>query len=380
MLLDKSLRLKSLPEYPFARIDRIKKKIGKDIIDLGIGDPDLPTPGHIISALKNGVDNPITHKYPPYNGYPELRNAIVKWYKKRFEIKLCPESEVLPLIGSKEGIAHILFSIVNPGDYVLVPDPGYPVYKASTILSGGIPRIVPLLPKNRFLPDLDNIDPKGCKAFFLNYPNNPTAATCSIDFLKGLVGFAKKYNIIILFDMAYSEVYFNEKPSSLLQVPGGKDVGIEFHSFSKTYNMAGWRLGFCVGNSFLIKSLLELKTNLDSGIFGAIQYAGISALEKDAREMREVYKKRMEILVSSLSRMGFNVQMPSATFYLWVKIKGSSLDFSEALLKDTGVVVTPGIGFGKYGEGFVRFSVTSPERKIKEAMKRLGKWKLISKL
>ncbi|MEW6103397.1 MAG: LL-diaminopimelate aminotransferase [bacterium] len=376
MLLDRSLRLKSLPEYPFARIDRLKKEAKVDIIDLGIGDPDLPTPEYIISALKNAIDNPITHQYPPYSGYSSLRCEIASWYKKRFDVDLNPDKEILPLLGSKEGIAHILFSIINPCDYVLTPDPGYPVYKSATILSGGIPRIVPLLSKNGFLPDLDNIDPNGCKAFFLNYPNNPTGATCSLDFLKDLVHFARKNNIIILFDLAYSEVYFDEKPPSLLQIDGGMDVGIEFHSFSKTYNMAGWRLGFCVGNRDIIKSLLDLKTNLDSGIFGAIQYAGISALKNEGfvDEMRKVYKRRLDILTDGLSSCGFKVDMPKATFYLWASIKGPSLDFSEKLLKDTGVVATPGIGFGKYGEGFIRFSVASPDERIKEAVSRIKKW------
>ncbi|MEW6007661.1 MAG: aminotransferase class I/II-fold pyridoxal phosphate-dependent enzyme, partial [bacterium] len=334
-----------------------------------------PTPEYIISSLKNAIDDPITHQYPPYNGYPSLRKEIARWYKKRFNVSLSPDNEILPLLGSKDGISHILFSIINPSDYVLVPDPGYPVYKSATILAGGIPKIVPLLSKNGFLPDLDNIDPKGCKAFFLNYPNNPTGAVCDLDFLKNLVSFARKNNIIILFDLAYSEVYFDEKPPSLLQIKGGIDVGVEFHSFSKTYNMAGWRLGFCVGNKDIIQSLLSLKTNLDSGIFGAVQYAGISALKDEGfvEEMRKVYKRRLDILASGLSSCGFKVDMPKATFYLFLPIKGSSLDFSERLLKDTGVVVTPGIGFGKYGKGFVRFSLTSPDKRIEEAVARIKK-------
>ncbi len=378
----KSDRLKLIPEYPFARIDRLKKEIvrkGKTLIDLGIGDPELPTPPHIITALKRAVDNPATHQYPPYSGYADLKNAIALWYKKRFGVVFNPESEILPLIGSKEGISHILFSIINPGDYVLVPDPGYPVYQSATILAGGIPRIVPLLSQNGFLPDLDKINCEGCKAFFLNYPNNPTGAICDLAFLKELSDFAKKNNIIILFDNAYSEVYFEEPPPTFLQVDGGSDIGVEFHSLSKTYNMTGWRLGFCVGNRKIINALLSLKTNLDSGIFGAVQNAGISALtgsQECVEEMRGVYKRRMEILVNGLFSLGFKAQMPKATFYLWVETEGSSLDFSERLLKEGGVVATPGIGFGKYGEGFIRFSVTSSDEKIKEAIARIKEFRI----
>ncbi|HAW49653.1 TPA: LL-diaminopimelate aminotransferase [bacterium] len=375
----RSEKLKSLPEYPFAKIDRLKEGVEKrEVIDLGIGDPDLPTPTHIISALKEALNDPKIHRYPPYNGYLELRLAISSWYKNRFGVSLEPNSEILPLVGSKDGIFHIVPSIINPGDVVLVPDPGYPVYFSATILGHGVPRIVPLLPENNFLPNLSEIDTKGVKAMFINYPNNPTGAACDIEFLEKLVLWAKENDIIILFDMAYSEVYFEEAPPSILQIPGAIDFCLEFHSLSKTFNMTGWRIGFCVGNKDIIKALLEYKTNVDSGIFGAVQYAAISALTGSQiciEEMRAIYKKRMDVLVRGLSKAGFNVQKPKASFYIWMKIEGKSSDFSEHLLQETGVVCTPGVSFGKYGEEFVRFSVTNSDEKIDEAVNRIIKWK-----
>lgn len=378
MLQFESDRLKKLPAYIFARIDKLKEeeaKKGKRLISLGIGDPDQPTPPHIIQALKEAVDNPKTHSYPPYEGYKELRDAISVWYKNRFDLQLDPESEILPLIGSKEGIAHIPFALINPKDRVLVPDPGYPVYHSSTILAGGESIIVPLLPENRFLPDLSRIDPKGAKLFFVNYPNNPTAATADTSYLSELACFAKENKLIICFDAAYSEIYFDGvKPPSILQVKGGKDVAIEFHSLSKTYNMTGWRLGFACGNKDIIASLGKLKTNLDSGIFGAVQYAGIKALLGDqscVQVSRKLYERRRDILVEGLKGCGFKVNKPLATFYLWTQIEGSSMDFTERLIKGSGVVVTPGVGFGKHGEGFIRFALTVDEEKLKEAVERI---------
>jgi LL-diaminopimelate aminotransferase len=290
-------------------------------------------------------------------------------------VELDPESEILPLIGSKDGISHIPFALINPKDRVLVPDPGYPVYHSSTIFAEGVPVPVPLLSENRFLPDLKKIDPKGAKLFFVNYPNNPTAATADTSFLSELVDFAKENNLIICFDAAYSEIYFDGiKPPSILQIKGGKDVAIEFHSLSKTYNMTGWRIGFACGNKNLIASLGKLKTNLDSGIFGAVQYAGIKALLGDqscVQASRKLYERRRDVLVEGLKGCGFKVHKPQATFYLWAGIEGSSMDFTERLIKDSGVVVTPGLGFGEYGEGFIRFALTSDEEKLEEAVERI---------
>jgi LL-diaminopimelate aminotransferase len=368
-----SERLKRLPEYLFAQIDEAKKG-REDLIDLSIGDPDQPTPEHIREALKRAIDDPKTHTYPPYNGYSELRIAIADWYRKRFGVELDPETEVLPLIGSKEGIAHITFSLINPGDRVLVPDPAYPVYHSATILAGGVPVKVPLLSENRFLPDLASICPNGAKLFFLNYPNNPTSACCDTQLLKSFVDFAKANKILICFDSAYSEIYFEEKPPSILKVEGAKNVAVEFHSFSKTYNMAGWRIGFCVGNQKAISALLKLKENLDSGIFGAVQYAAISALKNYewAEKVRKLYQRRRDVAVEGLKRAGFSVNKPKATFFVWLSVKGSSLSFCKRLIEKAGVALTPGIGFGEYGEGFVRISLTCSKEKIEEATERIA--------
>ncbi|MBU1262067.1 LL-diaminopimelate aminotransferase [bacterium] len=378
MLSYESDRLRQIPPYLFARIDKLKEeeaKKGKRLISLGIGDPDQPTPPQIIQALKEAVDNPKTHSYPPYEGYKELREAISIWYKNRFDVELDPNSEILPLIGSKEGIAHIPFALLNPKDRVLVPDPGYPVYHSATILAAGVPIIVPLLSENRFLPDLKKIDPKGAKLFFVNYPNNPTAATADISFLSDLVCFAKENKLIICFDAAYSEIYFEgTKPPSILQVKGGKDVAIEFHSLSKTYNMTGWRIGFACGNKDIIASLAKLKTNLDSGIFGGVQYAGIKALlgeQSCVETSRKLYERRRDVVVEGLKGCGFKVNKPAATFYLWIQIEGSSMELTERLIKEASVVVTPGVGFGEHGEGFIRFALTVDEERLKEAVERI---------
>ena len=378
MLSYESDRLRQIPPYLFARIDKLKEeeaKKGKRLISLGIGDPDQPTPPQIIQALKEAVDDPKTHSYPPYEGYKELRGAISIWYKNRFDVELDPDSEILPLIGSKEGIAHIPFALLNPKDRVLVPDPGYPVYHSSTILAAGVPITVPLLSENKFLPDLSKIDPKGAKLFFVNYPNNPTAATADISFLLELVCFAKENNFVICFDAAYSEIYFEGiKPPSILQVKGGKDVAIEFHSLSKTYNMTGWRIGFACGNKDIIASLGKLKTNLDSGIFGGVQYAGIQALlgeQSCVEASRKLYERRRDVLVEGLKGCGFKVNKPAATFYLWIQIEGSSMELTERLIKEASVVVTPGVGFGEHGEGFIRFALTVDEERLKEAVERI---------
>lgn len=381
-----SNKLNQLPQYLFAQIDELKQQVlkkGVDLIDLGIGDPDLPTPPHIIKSLKTAIDNPKNHQYPSYNGLLRFRQAVANWYKNRFNVELNPVNEVISLIGSKEGIAHIPLAFVNPNDVVLVPLPGYPVYQNSTILSEGQPYILPLRSQNGFLPDLTKIPSdvlKRTKLLFLNYPNNPTSAVCSIDFFKQIVEFATKHQIIVCHDAAYSEIYFDgQKPHSFLEIDGAKDIGIEFHSLSKTYNMTGWRIGFAVGNSEILKGLLKVKTNIDSGVFQAIQEAGITALEDNqdcVHEMRKIYQERRDVLVQGLKGCGFELTAPQATFYLWIPVlKGySSTQLSLFLLEKTGIVVTPGIGFGQTGfedEEYIRIALTVDKERLKEVVDRI---------
>ncbi len=378
-------RVKTLPPYLFATIDRMKERAverGVDLIDFSVGDPDIPTPRHIVERMRKAVKNPVHHKYPSYEGMLSFRQAVAEWYKKRFHVALNPQKEVLSLIGSKEGIGHMPLAFINPGDYVLVSSPGYPVYPVATLFAGGKSNIMPLFEKNNYLPDLEAIPKsilKKAKLMFINYPNNPTAAVADKAFFKEIIPFAVKNNIIVCHDAAYSEVYYDdEKPLSFLQIPGAKDVGIEFHSLSKTYNMTGWRIGFAVGNKDAIAGLGKIKTNLDSGIFQAIQEAGIEALSTDDRilkKIREIYQGRRDALYEGLKKFGFEVNKPKATFYLWVKVpKGfTSTDFTAYLLHKAGVLTTPGNGFGVPGEGYVRFSFTVPVKRIREAVKRIGK-------
>lgn len=376
-------RINILPQYLFAKIDELKKeaiKRGMDLIDLSIGDPDTATPEHIINALKEGADNPKNHQYPSYNGLLEFRVAVANWYKNRFGVELDIEKEVLVLIGSKEGIAHIPFAYVETGDVVLVTDPGYPVYQAATALAGGTSYAVPLRERNDFLPDLseipDNILSKA-KLFFLNYPNNPTSATCSLEVFQQVVEFATRHNIIICHDAAYSEIYFDRiKPVSFLQADGAKEVGIEFHSLSKTYNMTGWRIGFAVGNEQILAGLLKVKTNIDSGIFQAVQYAGIKALTSSqdcVENMRTLYQNRRDILVAGLNSIGWQVKKPKATFYIWLPTPNhlTSSEVTSQLIEEVGIVTTPGVGFGYYGEGYIRMALTADEERLKEAISRI---------
>ena len=382
--IEKAKRIQNLPPYLFARIDKIKAEQitrGIDIIDLTIGDPDLPTPQSIISKMKKSLDNPENHRYPSYIGMSALRQAIAQWYLHRFNVKINPETEVIILIGSKEGIAHIPLAFINDGHYGLVPDPGYPVYKTAVLFAGGTPHLLPLLEENCFLPDLDQIPKKiaqKSRLFFLNYPNNPTTAVARKDFFEEVINFCHEYNIILCHDAAYSEVYFEEnKPVSFLEVEGAKEVGIEFHSFSKTFNMTGWRLGFAVGNPEIIEGLGQVKTNIDSGVFPAIQEAGITALEENFHEsekLRKIYKERRDLLISGLKKTGLEVKPPVATFYVWVPVPDgyTSMDFTTHLLDQTGILTTPGIGFGPSGDGFIRFSLTEDTERIKEAVDRLA--------
>ena len=387
MKIEISERLKKLPSYLFARIDEMVKeerKKGKEIISLGIGDPDLPTPSYIIEEFKKRVDDSSYHHYPSYEGEKEFREEIANWYKKKFDVELDPEEEVLALIGSKEGIGHISLAFVNPGDLVLIPDPGYPVYQSGTILAEGEYFRMPLRKENDFLPDFREIPEdvaRKAKIMFLNYPNNPTAAIANKSFFKDIINFAKKYEIIVCHDFAYSEITFDSyKAPSFLECSQGKEVGVEFHSLSKTFNMTGWRIGFVVGNKDVIKALGKVKSNLDSGVFEVIQWAGVKALRKGSpdKEVLNEYKKRRDLLVKGLKKIGLNVSPPKATFYLWVEIPEgfSSEDFAIYLLKETGVVVTPGKGFGEYGEGYIRISYTLPTEKIEEVLRRWEKLKI----
>ncbi len=382
--IEPAKRVKDLPPYLFATIDKMKVKAlskGVDLIDLSIGDPDTPTPKHIIEAMKKAVNNPAHHQYPSYVGMLSFRQAVADWYKKRFNVNLDAKTEVLSLIGSKEGIGHMPLAFINPGDYVLVPSPGYPVYPVATLFAGGKYHEMPLLEKNNYLPDLDAI-PKGvlkkAKLMFVNYPNNPTSVCADKAFYKKLIKFAADNNILICHDAAYSEMYYeDEKPLSFLELPGAKNVGIEFHSLSKTYNMTGWRIGFAVGNKDAIAGLGKIKTNIDSGIFQAIQEAGIEALKTDDKvlgKIRNMYKGRRNALYNGLKKLGLEVEKPNATFYLWVKCpKGySSMEFTTLLLNKAGILTTPGNGFGAPGEGYIRFALTVSVKRLKEAVERIG--------
>jgi LL-diaminopimelate aminotransferase len=376
-------RLKNLPPYLFAEIDRIKKKAvkdGRDIIDLGIGDPDKPTPIHIIERLYEAAKDPENHRYAMDMGLLKLRQGIASWYKRRFNVNLDPDTEVLPLIGSKEGIAHLPLAFINHGDEALIPDPCYPPYKSGTILAGGVPYLMPLLAENDFLPDLEAVDyqvAKRAKIMFLNYPNNPTAATATEEFYKKAIGYAEEHNIIICHDAAYSEMsYDGYKPMSFLQVKGAKETGIEFHSLSKTYNMTGWRLGFACGNSDVISALRTVKSNIDSGIFQAVQFAGIMALETDPAhidKLNAMYQRRRDVLVDGLNSIGWKVDKPKATFYVWIPVPPgyTSNELVKTLLEKTDIVTTPGIGFGPNGEGYIRMALTVPEDRLREAVDRI---------
>lgn len=378
-----SKKLQSLPPYLFLEIDKAKRKArsqGHDIIDLGIGDPDQPTPKHIIDALHKAAQDPVNHRYALDQGMPDLRRAIAAWYKARFNVNLNYDTEVLPLIGSKEGIAHFPLAFLNEGDYSLVPDPCYPPYKGGTILAGGKPYLMPLLDKNAFLPEVNKIPKsilKRAKLLFINYPNNPTSAVAGKDFYKEIVKFALKNRIIIISDLAYSEMaYDGYRPTSLLEIEGAREVVVEFHSLSKTYNMTGWRVGWACGNAQLISALAKIKSNIDSGIFSAIQRAGVSALEgaQDyVQSMCNLYQERRNLLVAGLNALGWDAKLPKATFYLWLKIphKTDSIEFSKLLLEKADIIVTPGVGFGNSGEGYVRMALTVSKERITQALDRL---------
>jgi LL-diaminopimelate aminotransferase len=387
MRIEKAKRIEQIPPYLFAEIDKKKEEMrqkGMDLIDLGIGDPDIPTPKPIIEQLKKSSENPKNHRYPSYEGMIEFRTAAAQWFERRFGVKSDPKTEVLALIGSKEGIAHIPLAFVNPGDYVLVPSPGYPVYRVSTLFAGGLPYFLPLRKENNFLPNLSKIPEevaKKAKLLFINYPNNPTSAIAERPFFEEAVAFAHRYQIIVCHDAAYSEVAFDGyRPLSFFEMEGAKEIGIEFHSLSKTFNMTGWRIGFAVGCPEIISVLGRVKTNIDSGIFQAIQEAGIVALnhfDTPIPEIIQIYEKRREVMVKGIREIGLEVEWPKATFYLWIQVpRGyTSTQFATLLLEQGGIVATPGNGFGEAGEGYIRMALTVEETRLREAIERLKRIK-----
>jgi len=378
-----SEKLRSLPPYLFASIDELKREKlneGIDLIDLGVGDPDMPTPSNVIDALCEAARDPKNHRYPSYEGMIEFREAIVEWYKRRFGVSLDPEKEAMTLIGSKEGIAHIPFAFLDEGDVALIPDPAYTVYRIGCILAGGRPVEMPLLEENGFKPDLEMIDEKTrkeAKIIFINYPNNPTAATAEKEFYKEVIDFAAENEIIVCNDNAYSEIYYDgQKPPSFLEVKNAKEVGAEFNSLSKIYNMTGWRIGFLVGNEDIIKGLGMVKANIDSGASNAVQIAGIEALRGDqtcVESNRRTYKERRDSLLKGIEYLGLKADKPKATFYVWARVpeEYDSMKFTKLLLDKAGIVVTPGVGFGRYGEGYVRFSLTEKVERIEEGVRRI---------
>ena len=378
-----SERLEQIPPYLFAEIDRKiaeAKAKGIDIISLGIGDPDTPTLPPVVEEMHKAIDNPKNHDYPPYNGTEKFRKGACEWMKNRFGVELDPDKEMLANIGSKEAIAHVFFAYVDKGDYTLVPDPGYPVYHNATIFAGGTPYEMPLLEENAYLPDFDRIPEdiaKKSKIMFLNYPNNPTGAVADLDFFKKAVDFCKKYDILLCSDMAYSEMtYDGYKAPSVLQVEGAKDVAIEFYSHSKSYNMTGWRVGFVCGNADAIKALGTIKNNIDSGTFKAIQDAATAAFTVDAKyinDLNKMYQERRDAAEEGFRELGWNVKPSKATFYLWLPVpKGmSSEEFVTIMLEKAHVVVPPGNGYGKYGEGYFRVALTKDVDTIKECIRRM---------
>lgn len=378
-----SERLEKIPPYLFAEIDRKiaeARAKGIDIISLGIGDPDKPTLQPVVDEMHKAIDNPKNHDYPPYNGTEQFRTAARNWMKKRFDVELNADTEILANIGSKEAIAHVFFAYVDKGDYTLVPDPGYPVYKNATIFAGGTPYAMPLLEENGFLPDLDKIPEdiaQKAKLMFVNYPNNPTGATADLEFYKKAVAFCKKYDILLCSDMAYSEMtYDGYKAPSVLQVEGAKDVALEFYSHSKSYNMTGWRVGFVAGNADAIKALGTIKNNIDSGTFKAIQQAASAAFSVEQSyidELNGMYQERRDVMVKGLQELGWDIKPTKATFYIWIPTPNgmSSEEFATLMLEKANVVVPPGIGYGKCGEGYIRIALTKDVETLKKALQRM---------
>ncbi|MCX7846680.1 MAG: LL-diaminopimelate aminotransferase [bacterium] len=377
-------RLQQLPPYLFAEIDKIKRAVmaeGRDVINLGVGDPDMPTPSHIVAALQAAATNPANHQYALDQGKPALRRAAAAMYQRRFGVALDPDAHVLPLLGSKEGIGHIHLAFVNPGDIVLVPEPGYPVYHSGTLFAGGSTYWMPLKKENNYLPDLTAIPSdvaRRARMMFICYPNNPTAVTAPLSFFQDVVAFARSFDILVCHDAAYCDVYYDgQKPPSFLQAHGAIEVGIEYYSLSKTYNMTGWRVAFAVGNPDMLAGLAKVKSNLDSGIFGAVQDAAIVALNgpQDCHaHILATYQERRDLLVSGLRACGCPVDPPQGAFYVWVPVPPgmTSTETTLRLLQDAAIVTTPGIGFGPSGEGYFRMTLTAPADRLREAVKRIA--------
>ncbi|MFC2013027.1 LL-diaminopimelate aminotransferase [Chloroflexota bacterium] len=379
-------RIENLPPYLFVEISRKiaeKRARREDVVSFGIGDPDIPTPAHILNRLCQAARDPSNHRYPESESLPELRRAVAAWYQKRFDISLDADTEVLPLIGSKEGIVHIAQCFLDPGDIALVPDPAYPPYPMGTILAGGEPHLMPLTAENNFLPDFGIIPKdvlKQAKILWINYPNNPTGAVADIEFFNGVVKFARRHDLIVCHDGPYTEVaYDGYRPVSFMQAAGAKDVGVEFHSLSKSYNMTGWRIGMVVGSAGVVDVLKRVKSNMDSGIPQAIQLAAIEALTGNQdciQAHNDVYQKRRDLIIDMLNRIGLTAEVPRAGLYIWAKVpKGyTSVSFASELLEKTSVVVTPGTGYGPAGEGYVRLSLTIPDAGLVKGLSRLAEW------
>jgi len=382
-MISPASRLQSLPPYLFADLDRKKAELesrGVDVISFTIGDPDLPTPEPIVAAARQALGRADNHRYPAYAGSGEFRRAAAAWMKRRYGVDLDPDRQLVALIGSKEGIAHLPFALLEPGQVALCPEPGYPVYANATLLAGGRPLFLPLRPENDFLPDLDAVDPgtaRQARLLWLNYPNNPTGAVAGLDFFARAVDFCRRHDILLCSDAAYSEMTLSGEPApGVLQVPGAEDTAIEFHSLSKTFNMTGWRVGFAAGNAGAVAALLGFKTNVDSGVFGALQEAAEAAWRAWPEIVEPTlaeYRRRARLLAEGLRRLGLEVQPPRATFYLWPEVPGGDdVAFTERLLEQTGVLVTPGSGFGPSGRGFVRLCLTQPLERIDQALGRLA--------
>ena len=375
-------RLQALPPYVFARLDELKARAreqGLDLIDLGMGNPDGPAPAPVIEAAIAALQNPANHGYPPFEGTASFRRAIASWYHRRYDVDLDPDSEALPLLGSKEGLTHLALAYVNPGDLVLVPSPAYPAHFRGPLIAGGTIHSLILKPENDWVIDLGAIPDEvaqRAKMLYFNYPSNPTAATAPREFFKDIVAFARKHEILLVHDLCYAELAFDGyQPTSLLEIPGAKEIGVEFHTLSKTYNMAGWRVGFVVGNRHVIQGLRTLKTNLDYGIFAALQTAAETALQLPDVYVHEVqarYRRRRDFLIEGLGQLGWDIPKTKATMYLWVPctVGMSSTDFALNVLQQTGVVVTPGNAFGAAGEGYVRISLIAECDRLQEVLNR----------
>ncbi|HWC13367.1 MAG TPA: LL-diaminopimelate aminotransferase [Actinomycetota bacterium] len=378
-------RIEKLPPYLFAEIDRKvaeAKARGADIISFGVGDPDLPSPPHVVDALADAARDPSTHDYPSYTGMPEFRSSIATWYQSRFGVELDPDDEVQPLVGSKEGIFHLPVAFIDPGDVALVPDPGYPVYETGTILAGGEAFLLPLTVDNDYRPDFSAIPAdvlRRARVLWLNYPSNPTSACVDVSFFEEAVRFCLDNDLLLAHDAAYTEITFDDYVApSVLQVEGAMECAIEFHSLSKTYNMTGWRIGWVAGAPVAIEAMKRLKTNIDSGIFDAVQRAGIAAIEGPQDHLKaaiERYRRRRDLLCDGLKSMGIVVEPPKGSIYLWVPVPEghTSTSFTTHLLDNFDIVVAPGTGYGPSGEGYVRFSLTVADERLEEGVERLRK-------